>query len=152
MTTENAATASTETATAVAQQGATVASARASSKKGASPERGAPKSQKSGKGGKPAAEPTTPSDKSAKLRAKTTKPKAAKKARRSKPAARQGTHKAEVIALLQRKGGATLEQIMKSAGWQAHTVRGFISTLGKHGMKIESSKRESDGARVYAAR
>jgi hypothetical protein len=52
--------------------------------------------------------------------------------------------------MMQGKGGATLDQIMKATGWQAHTVRGFISILGsKHGLKIESSKRE-DGARVYA--
>jgi len=40
---------------------------------------------------------------------------------------------------------------VKETGWQKHTVRGFISFLGsKHGLKIESSKRESDGARVYS--
>ena len=65
--------------------------------------------------------------------------------------ARAGTMKATVIAMLQRKGGATLEEIAETAGWQKHTVRGFISILGsKGGMKIESSKRD-DGARVYAA-
>ena len=33
-----------------------------------------------------------------------------------------------------------------------HTVRGFISILGsKGGMKIASTRRESDGARVYEA-
>ncbi len=86
------------------------------------------------------------------VKAKAAKPKGPKKLRRSKLAARQGTHKAEVIALLQRKGGATLEQIMKNTSWQAHSVRGFISTLGsKHGLKIESSKRET-GTRVYVAR
>ena len=79
-------------------------------------------------------------------------PKAAKgkKAAAGKP--REGTHKAEVIAMLQRKGGATLEQIMEATGWQKHTVRGFISILGsKGGMKVTSTRRESDGARVYEA-
>ena len=65
-------------------------------------------------------------------------------------APRAGTAKAKVIAMLQRKGGATLDQICKATGWQRHTTRGFISVLGsKHGMKIESTRRE-DGARVYS--
>ena len=70
----------------------------------------------------------------------------------SKPAVtRDGSKKAEVIGLLQRKGGATLTQIMKATGWQAHSVRGFISgALGKKmGLAVESAKRE-DGERVYS--
>jgi hypothetical protein len=54
--------------------------------------------------------------------------------------------------MLQRKGGATLDQIMEVTGWQKHTVRGFISILGCKGrMKVTSTRRESDGARVYEA-
>jgi hypothetical protein len=38
---------------------------------------------------------------------------------------------------------------MTATGWQAHSVRGFISTAGnKHNVKIESSKDEA-GGRVY---
>jgi hypothetical protein len=92
------------------------------------------------KAGKPkAAKPAKP----------TPKGKAAKgkKANAGKP--REGTHKAQVITMLQRKGGATLEEIMRD--WQKHTVRGFISILGsKGGMKVTSTRRE-DGARVYEA-
>ena len=44
-------------------------------------------------------------------------------------------------------GGATLSQIMKAAGWQAHSVRGFIATLGKTA-RIESFKTEQ-GLRAY---
>jgi predicted transcriptional regulator len=57
-----------------------------------------------------------------------------------------------VIAMMQRKGGATLAEIVDATGWQKHTVRGFISILdSKGGMKITSTRRESDKARVYAA-
>jgi hypothetical protein len=65
-------------------------------------------------------------------------------------AARDGSKKAEVLGLLQRKGGATLSQIMKATGWQAHSVRGFISgALGKKmGLTVGSVRRE-DGERVY---
>ena len=69
-----------------------------------------------------------------------------------KPAvARDGSKKAEVLGLLQRKGGATLAQIMKATGWQAHSVRGFISgALGKKmGLTVGSVRRE-DGERVYS--
>jgi len=97
---------------------------------------------KPAKGKKPVAAP-----KQRKATKKAAKP--AKAAKNTTP--REGTAKAKVIAMMQRKGGATLESIMKETGWQAHTVRGFVSILGsKHGLKIESSKRESDGARVYA--
>jgi hypothetical protein len=56
--------------------------------------------------------------------------------------------KAEVIAMMKRAKGATLAEIMKETGWQAHTVRGFVSILGKNGEKIESSKSDA-GERTY---
>jgi len=38
---------------------------------------------------------------------------------------------------------------MKATSWQAHSVRGFLSTAAKnHGLKIESTKTEA-GGRVY---
>jgi hypothetical protein len=80
--------------------------------------------------------------------------KAAKpaKAAKAKPApARDGSKKAEVVAMLQRKNGATLAEIMKATDWQAHTVRGFISgTLGKKmGLTVTSAKN-ADGERTYS--
>jgi len=51
--------------------------------------------------------------------------------------------------MIGRAKGATLAEIMKATDWQAHSVRGFISTAGKkHSVKIESSKNEA-GNRVY---
>jgi Protein of unknown function (DUF3489) len=82
------------------------------------------------------------------------KAKHAKKARRAKkPATKSKTErankKAEVISLMKRAKGATLAEIMTSTGWQAHTVRGFVSVLGsKGGEKIESSKNDA-GERTY---
>ena len=58
-----------------------------------------------------------------------------------KPKADRSNKKAEVIALMKHAKGATLAEIMKATGWQAHTVRGIVSILGKKGgEKIESSK------------
>jgi hypothetical protein len=51
--------------------------------------------------------------------------------------------------MIARPKGATLAEIMKTTDWQAHSVRGFISTAGKkHSVKIESSRNEA-GDRVY---
>ncbi len=63
------------------------------------------------------------------------KAKAAKKAAPAKKAARKPkaertNKKAEVIAMMQRAKGATLDEIVKATGWQRHTVRGFVSILG----------------------
>ena len=53
-----------------------------------------------------------------------------------------------MIAMMRRAKGARLGEIMKETGWQAHTVRGFVSILGKSGEKIDSSKNEA-GKRTY---
>jgi len=80
------------------------------------------------------------------------KAKAAKQAtaKDAAPTAREGSKKAIVIEMLKRPAGATLADIMSATGWQAHSVRGFISGgLGKKmGLKIESLKTP-EGARVY---
>ena len=47
---------------------------------------------------------------------------------------------------MKRPGGVTLKEIMKASGWQAHSVRGFLSgTVGKKmGLAVTSSKGEDD--------
>ena len=66
------------------------------------------------------------------------------------PKTREGSKKAIVLDLLKRADGATLKDIMSATGWQAHSVRGFISgSLGKKmGLTVESFKRP-DGERGY---
>ena len=66
------------------------------------------------------------------------------------PKTREGSKKAIVLDLLKRADGATLKDIMSATGWQAHSVRGFISgSLGKKmGLTVESFKRP-DGTRAY---
>jgi hypothetical protein len=66
------------------------------------------------------------------------------------PKAAGTSKKDQVLALISRKNGASLDEIMTATGWQKHTVRGFIAILGKKGTKIESFKSEA-GARTYKA-
>ena len=73
---------------------------------------------------------------------------AAKSAKKAK--ARQGSKAAKVLDLLKRPTGATGADLRKATGWQAHSVRGFISgVLGrKLGLKVTSTF--DNGERRYA--
>jgi hypothetical protein len=125
--------AETNTAATMAKQGATVAPQNAPSKKGASPKKGAPKGLKAAKGGK------------AKAGKKAAKPATAKEASTLRPESKG----AKILAMIGRAKGATLAEIQKATDWQAHSVRGFLSTAAKkHGLKIKSTKTEA-GDRVY---
>jgi hypothetical protein len=72
-----------------------------------------------------------------------------KSSSKGRPRARKTSKTAQVIALLQQPTGATLKAIMRATGWQAHSVRGFVSgQLGKKmGLRVKSFQR--DGERVY---
>ena len=58
---------------------------------------------------------------------KATRPKKAPKPAKQSKGARDGSKTAQVVAMLQRKNGATLAEIMDKMGWQRHTVRGFMA-------------------------
>ena len=82
---------------------------------------------------------------------------AAKKAPQGKQAAkaqetngaREGSKTAQVVAMLQRKNGATLSEIMDKMNWQRHTVRGFMAgAMKKAGYNVQSFKPEG-GERTY---
>lgn len=77
--------------------------------------------------------------------------KGRKKAARDGQGAREGSKKAAILELLRKPNGATLKDLMAATGWQAHSVRGFISgaIVKKMGLKVESKKRD-DGERRYS--
>jgi len=75
--------------------------------------------------------------------------KATKAAKPKDAAPREGSKKAQVITMLERKAGATLSEIMKKMGRQKHTVRGFMAgAMKKAGYRVESFKPEG-GERSY---
>jgi hypothetical protein len=57
---------------------------------------------------------------------------------------REGTKTSQVIAMLKREGGATLQEIMAQFRWQQHTTRSMLSAGGplvkKHGLVVTSQK------------
>ena len=63
----------------------------------------------------------------------------------------KSTKSEAVLALLRRKQGASLEEMRKASGWQAHSVRGYLSgTVKKRlGLKLNSNK-SPNGERRYA--
>lgn len=63
--------------------------------------------------------------------------------------ARGGTKKEQVLALLSRPNGVTIAEVVAALGWQSHSVRGFLSTLRKKGLKIHSVRRAT-GLRFYS--
>jgi hypothetical protein len=92
-----------------------------------------------------------------KKQAKGKKPAAAKKPKAKAAAANssadQPTAKSRVLAMIQRKNGATLGEIMAETGWQSfkHTVRGFMAgAMKRAGIEVESFKPEG-GERTYRA-
>jgi Protein of unknown function (DUF3489) len=65
------------------------------------------------------------------------------------PDAKRASKQAEVIAMLRRPEGVTVDEVASLTGWQRHTVRGvFSGTLKKKlGLTLSSAKEER--GRVY---
>jgi transglutaminase/protease-like cytokinesis protein 3 len=83
------------------------------------------------------------------------KARSSSKLRSNAKQARQGqqtranSKQARVLALLRAPNGATIAHVMRSTGWQPHTVRGFLAAVvrKKLGLTLESEK--TDSGRVY---
>lgn len=56
----------------------------------------------------------------------------------------------QALKLLRRKRGATITELQATTGWQAHSVRGFLSGTVRKKLGLElSSERGSDQVRRY---
>lgn len=102
----------------------------------------------------PAPKPVLPTRKTTK--ASKSKPSGNDRAKERKPqrAGRQqkegefrpGTKAAEALSMLKRKEGVSNAELVEKLGWQKHTVRGFMSTLGsKHKIKVKTQHDEQRG-------
>jgi hypothetical protein len=71
-----------------------------------------------------------------------------------KPAAapcktRADTKQSQLIAMLRRKQGATIAQIVEATEWQAHSIRGFFAGALKKKLGLTVTSEKVDGVRVY---
>lgn len=66
------------------------------------------------------------------------------------PEAKGESKKDMIVGLLMRTEGATLEALMSATGWQAHSVRGFISGTLMKKFKLSVNSVKKDGQRVYS--
>src|SRR2546422_71768 len=67
------------------------------------------------------------------------------KSKKADPASKQS----RVIAMLQSPTGATIATIMKTTGWQQHSVRGFLAGVVRRRLKLKLGSKKVDGQRVY---
>ena len=82
---------------------------------------------------------------------KTAQNKRAKVSREPKKAKQRRISKTEtILSLLERAKGTSLDEIMKATGWQAHSVRGFLSGAVKKKLRLKLMSEENDeGLRRY---
>ena len=74
-----------------------------------------------------------------------------KSAKHARKTARPAKAREQVLAMISRKGGATLREIAKKMSYELHTVRGMVSIFGSRDeLKINSEK--VDGERTYKLR
>ena len=109
-----------------------------------------PKTGKKAAGRAPSAKGTPAKGKATKKATPAKAPKGKKGAKTAEAAIpRDGSKTAQVVAMLQRKNRATIEEIMKTMGWLRHTVRGFMAgAMKKAGYTVESFKPDG-GSRTY---
>jgi Protein of unknown function (DUF3489) len=55
----------------------------------------------------------------------------------------------QIVTLLKRSGGATLDVLVKATGWQKHSVRGFLAGTVRKKLKLPLISEKVDGNRTY---
>lgn len=59
------------------------------------------------------------------------------------------TKQSQLIALLKNPQGTDIKELMGATGWQAHSVRGFISGTIKKKLGLNLFSQKQDGVQIY---
>ena len=79
--------------------------------------------------------------------------KASSGAKKASKTEKAGSKTSKVLDLLKRPGGVTTQDLSKATGWQAHSVRGFLSGMIRKKMGITvNSTRTRDGVLTYSVK
>ena len=65
------------------------------------------------------------------------------------PEAKRWSKQDEVIAMLRRPEGATVDEVASAMGWQRHTVRGLFSGTLKKKLGLTLASAQEERGRVY---
>src|ERR1700746_1866159 len=65
------------------------------------------------------------------------------------PDAKRRSKQGEVIAMLRRPEGATVDEVASAMGWQRHTVRGLFSGTLKKKLGLTLASAQEERGRVY---
>jgi hypothetical protein len=65
---------------------------------------------------------------------------------------RSGTKLAQVVELLQRDDGATLDELITSTGWLPHTTRAALTGLRKRGFAVAIDRSSKERGSIYRIR
>jgi hypothetical protein len=99
--------------------------------------------------GAPTAADTSPVEPAPKKRGRTRKAAPATRDTGAPRKTRDGSKQAQLVAMLRRKQGATIAQIVEATGWQPHTVRGAFAGALKKKLGLTVTSEKVDGIRTY---
>jgi hypothetical protein len=93
-----------------------------------------------------AKKPSTPTT----TKPRVTRNKATTSRKAAQPALPRITKQEQVLALLRRQEGASIDEIVAATEWQPHSARGFLSGAVKKRLGIDVvSEKGEDGVRRY---
>jgi hypothetical protein len=67
----------------------------------------------------------------------------------SKIKMRESSKQSEMIKLLKRPSGATIDEMAKATSWQRHSVRGVMSGVLKKRLELSITSEKEEHGRVY---